>query len=125
MKKVFIVLFTLLGIVAHNNKAQAQDVHKIAPTMYKVLADTLGLRVMEATYKPGDSSTMHKHPDFAMYVLSGGTVELTNSNGVKQVVEFATGMGVVLPGESHTAKNIGQTVLKLIVVEARRPKQVQ
>lgn len=121
MKK-FIVLFVLMGIAAHNNKALSQEVHQVAPTMYKVLADTLGLRIMEATYKPGDSSALHKHPDFAMYVLAGGTVELTSSQGIKQVVEFATGMGVVLPGESHTAKNIGKSVLKLIVVEARRPK---
>ncbi len=55
-------------------------------------------------------------------MLSGGTVELTNSKGIKQVVPFVTGMGVVLPGESHTAKNIGETTLKLIVVEVRRPR---
>ena len=121
MKKVLFVVFMVCGMMADSNNIQAQEVHKIAPTMYKVLADTLGLRVMEATYKPGESSSMHAHPDFAMYVLSGGTVELQNSEGKKQVVEFTTGMGVVLPGESHTAKNIGKTVLKLVVVEARRP----
>ncbi|MGI8601016.1 MAG: hypothetical protein ACR2KB_17310 [Chitinophagaceae bacterium] len=57
-----------------------------------------------------------------MYVLSGGTVELTNTKGEKQVVPFTTGMGIVLPGESHTAKNISETTLKLIVVEVRRPR---
>lgn len=122
MKKLLIVLIASTGIAAYSNKTQAQEVHKIAPTMYKVLSDTLGLRVMEATYRPGESSELHKHPDFAMYVLSGGTVEITSPEGKKQVVEFPTGMGVVLPGESHTAKNVGNTVLKLVVIEARRPK---
>jgi quercetin dioxygenase-like cupin family protein len=116
-------LFAIVCLIVLSQTAFSQDVHKIAPTMYKVLSDTLGIRVMEATYKPGESAAMHLHPDFALYVLSGGTVELTNTKGVKQVVPFTTGMGVVLPGESHTAKNIGETTLKLLVVEVRRPKE--
>ncbi|MBA2328226.1 MAG: cupin domain-containing protein [Flavisolibacter sp.] len=122
MKKIIAPLFTIICAIVLNQTALSQDVHKIAPTMYKVLSDTLGIKVMEATYLPGESSSMHLHPDFALYVISGGTVELTNTKGEKQVVPFTTGMGIVLPGESHTAKNIGETTLKLIVVEVRRPR---
>ncbi|CAN5497737.1 hypothetical protein BH23BAC1_BH23BAC1_48890 [soil metagenome] len=111
----------MLFIVVVQPKSFAQDVHTIAPTMYKVLADTLGIRVMEATYKPGQSSAMHSHPDFAMYVLEGGNIEISGKTGSKQVVEFKTGMGVVLPADSHMAKNVGKTTVKLVVTEIRRP----
>ena len=102
--------------------AAAQDVYKVAPAMYKVLSDTLGIRMLEATYKPGDMSALHLHPDFALYVLEGGKVEVASKTGSKQVVDFKTGMGVVLPTDAHTAKNIGTTTLRLVVVEVSRPR---
>jgi quercetin dioxygenase-like cupin family protein len=98
------------------------SVTTIAPDLYKQLADTLGIRVLEATYKPGDSTLVHAHPDFAMYVLDGSMVELTLTNGTKQNIEFQKGMGIVLPAESHSAKNIGKTTLRLVVVEVDRPR---
>jgi quercetin dioxygenase-like cupin family protein len=100
----------------------SRGVTVISPDLYKALADTFGIRVLEATYKPGDSSILHAHPDFAMYVLEGSTVELTSVDGNKQNIEFKKGMGVVLPAESHSAKNIGKTTLKLVVVEVNRPR---
>src|SRR5437667_9552612 len=52
----------------------AMDAVKVAPELYKVLTDSLGIRMVEATYKPGDSSAMHYHPDYAIYVAQGGNV---------------------------------------------------
>src|SRR5450432_343757 len=45
----------------------AKDAVKVAPNLYKVVSDTMGLRIVEATYKPGDSSAMHSHPDYVIY----------------------------------------------------------
>ncbi len=42
-----------------------KGVPKISPNLYKQLADTLIVGVVVGTYKPGDSSIMHAHPDFA------------------------------------------------------------
>lgn len=98
----------------------ALDITKVAPDMYKLLHDTLNMRVLEATYKPGDSSAVHAHPDFAMYVLEGGTVRITGQDGKSQDVEFKKGAGMVLPADTHSAKNIGKTTLKLVVVEVSR-----
>ena len=78
--------------------------------------------MIEGIYEPGDSSIMHAHPDFALYVLEGGTVELTMADGAKQNIEFKKDMAVVLPAATHSAKNIGKTRLKLIVVEVNRPR---
>ena len=101
----------------------SKGVTKISPDLYKQLADTLNVRVVLGTYKPGDSSIMHAHPDFALYVLDGSSVELTGEDGNKQIIEFKKDMAVVLPAATHSAKNIGKTTLRLIVVEVNRPRE--
>lgn len=100
----------------------SRSVTTISPNLYKKLADTLNIKMIEGIYEPGDSSIMHAHPDFALYVLEGGTVELTMADGAKQNIEFKKDMAVVLPAATHSAKNIGKTRLKLIVVEVNRPR---
>ena len=99
-----------------------RSVTRVSPRMYKKLADTLGIKVLQATYKPGDSSILHAHPDFVLYVLEGGTIELTAEDGKKQKVEFKKDMAVVLPATTHSAKNIGKTTLRAVVMEVDRPR---
>ena len=101
----------------------SKSVTVISPKLYRHLADTLGIRMLEGIYKPGDSSIMHNHPDFALYVLEGGLVELTAKDGAKQNIEFKKDMAVVMPADVHSAKNIGNTTLKLVVVEVDRPRE--
>ena len=43
------------------------DAVAAAPNFYKVLSDTMGIRIVEVTYKPGDSSVWHSNPDYAIY----------------------------------------------------------
>jgi len=100
----------------------SRSVTTISPNLYKQLSDTLNIRMLQGTYEPGDSSIMHGHPDFALYVLEGSTVELTAADGSKQNVDFKKDMAVVLPAATHSAKNIGKGTLRLIVVEVNRPR---
>ncbi|MCY7292972.1 MAG: cupin domain-containing protein [Ferruginibacter sp.] len=100
----------------------SRSVTNISPVLYKALADTLNMRILEGTYKPGDSSIMHGHPDFALYVLEGSNVELTSIDGIKQNVDFKKGMAVIMPATTHSAKNIGKSTLRLVVVEVNRPR---
>lgn len=100
----------------------SRSVTTISPDLYKQLFDTLNIKILKGTYKPGDSSIIHAHPDFALYVLEGSTVELTSVDGNKQNIEFKKDMAVVLPAATHSAKNIGKTTLRLIVVEVNRPR---
>jgi quercetin dioxygenase-like cupin family protein len=98
----------------------ATDAAKVAPALYKLKKDTLGLRVLEINYKPGQSSAMHSHGDQALYVTEGGKGEFTGKDGTKNVMEFKKGMSMVVPGDTHTVKNIGTTTLKGILVEINR-----
>jgi len=98
----------------------ASDASKVAPGLYKVKADSLGIRVLEVNYKPGQSSPMHSHPEAALYVLDDGKGEFTDKDGKKNVIEFKKGMAMIRPAESHSVKNVGKTTLKAILVEVNR-----
>jgi quercetin dioxygenase-like cupin family protein len=101
---------------------RSKSVTTISPALYNQLTDTLNIRMISGVYKPGDSSIMHAHPDFAMYVMEGGIVELTGEDGSKQNIEFKKDMAVIMPASTHSAKNVGKTTLRLLVVEVNRPR---
>jgi len=99
------------------------DAIKAAPDLYKVLNDTMGIRILEATYKPGDSSALHSHPDYAIYAVSGGMATFYGKDGTKMENEMKTGMTNIRPAEIHAVKNTGKTTIKVILVEVNRRGQ--
>lgn len=103
-----------------SEKPGAMDAVKVAPGLYKVLADSLGIRMLDATYKPGDSSAMHSHPENAMYVLEGGSSIFTDNSGKETRADLKTGMSAISPAETHSVKNIGKNTTKVILVEINR-----
>jgi quercetin dioxygenase-like cupin family protein len=99
----------------------ARDAAKVAGNEYKVAADTMGIRVLNINYKPGETAPMHSHPDQALYVIDGSKGEFTDKDGKKMAMEFKKGMAMILPGATHSVKNTGTTALKAILVEVSRP----
>ena len=116
--KVILVEVNRSGAMGTNDPAT--DAAKVAPEVYKVKNDTMGIRVLEISAKPGGSVAMHAHPDGAIYVIDGGTTEFTLKDGTKRVTELKTGMAMVLPAEAHSAHNTGKTTLHAILVEVNR-----
>jgi quercetin dioxygenase-like cupin family protein len=98
----------------------SMDPVTVAPGVYKVLADTMNIRIVEITVKPGESVPLHSHPDYAEYVIEGGKAELTAKDGTKQTVELKAGAGVITPAETHTGKNAGTTTIRIIATEVFR-----
>ena len=76
--------------------------------------------MFEITIAPGTSIPMHSHPDHAVYIIEGGTLAVTDGKGMKSTMELKTGMGLILPGEQHSAVNSGQTTIKGVMVEVNR-----
>ena len=103
--------------------AQDMDATKIAPGLYTVAKDTMGIRVLNIVYKPGDSSAMHSHPDNALYVIDGGKTQFTAQDGSKQVVELKSGFMNIGGAEMHSVKNVGKTTVRAILVEVNRPNK--
>ena len=104
-------------------KSQDLDATKIAPGLYTVAKDTMGIRVLNILYKPGDSSAMHSHPDNALYVIDGGKTQFTAQDGSKQVVEFKSGTMMIGGSETHSVKNVGNSTVRGILVEVNRPNR--
>ena len=100
----------------------AMDPVKVEAAFIKMFSDTLGVKLYEASFKPGDSVEFHTHPDNIVYVVEGSTAEMTQKGGTVQVVEFKTGMGMVGGSVTHKGKNIGTTNLRLVVADIYRPR---
>jgi quercetin dioxygenase-like cupin family protein len=100
--------------------ADPMDATKVAPAQYKSLADSMGIRIVEVNYKPGESSAMHAHPDLGFYVVNSSKIEFTKKDGSKQVVDLPAGAMAVMPAEAHSVKNVGNTAFKGILVEVHR-----
>lgn len=101
----------------------AMDAAKVARNLYKMIKDTMNIRVLIASYKPGASSAMHAHPDNAIYIIEGGNGEFTGKDGKKQTLEMSKGMAMVMPAQVHSVKNTGKGNLKVLIVEVNRPAQ--
>jgi len=99
------------------------DAAKVAPGVYTVVKDTMGIRVLDVSFKPGDSAVMHTHPDNALYIIDGGKAEFTAKDGSKRDVDMKSGMSMISGGETHSVKNTGKTTLKAILVEVNRPNK--
>ncbi|MBS1934435.1 MAG: cupin domain-containing protein [Bacteroidetes bacterium] len=103
--------------------ADPLDATKVASKEYKLAKDSLGIRIINVTYKPGEVSAMHSHPDLAMYVLSASKAEFTGKDGKKQVHDLKPGMAMIVPADTHSVKNVGSTTAKVLLVEINRPQK--
>jgi beta-alanine degradation protein BauB len=101
----------------------AMDPVKVEAAFIKLLADTLGVKLYEGVYKPGDYVDFHTHPDNIVYVLEGAEVELKMKDGTTNMVEFKKGMGVVGGPVTHSGKIVGNNTLRLVVADIYRPRK--
>jgi quercetin dioxygenase-like cupin family protein len=89
----------------------------------RVFSDTLNVQLYEFTMKPGDSVGLHQHLDHAVYVLEGGKL-MVYINGTDPVVmDLQAGVGFVGGPLTDSAKNIGETNIKLLLTEIHRPRE--
>ena len=136
---IFLALLMAIAFIACNEPAKkdepakseaasmtaidpAMDPVKVEADFVKVLADTLNVKLYEITLNPGDSTALHTHPDYTLYVLQGGTLTIYPKDGEPKVNELQTGMGVIFPTTTHSGKNTGTTIVKLLVADIYRPR---
>src|SRR4030042_4652361 len=98
---------------------KSRDPMKVAKNVYKFIMENDRVRVLEASFKPGDKAIMHDHPDHLVYVLSDGKMNL-KSSGKTDVLDLKKGQVVFLKAQSHEAENTGKTDLHLLVVELKK-----
>jgi quercetin dioxygenase-like cupin family protein len=120
MKRVLVAaVFVCLALVLTAGTAMAQDPLTVGPNIYHKIFENARVRMMEVMFAPGDSIAFHAHPDHAVYVVNGGTLRVTESNGTSMVAELKPGQPLWFDATTHAAKNIGTTPMKLLVVELK------
>ena len=90
-----------------------------ASNVYNLLNENDRVRVLQVIFKPGDIAKMHHHPDHAVYAVTGGRLSLT-SEGKTQEIDIKPESVMFLDAQDHEAKNIGNTTIKLVVMELKK-----
>ena len=94
---------------------------EVSPDVYKVLLDNEDVKVLEVTFEPGQSDNMHDHYPATFYLLQGGKAQVTMPDGTVNEREIPSGFtGHQLEKVRHQVKNIGDSTIKLILVERKR-----
>ena len=97
----------------------AEDAAKVAPHVYKVVFENERARVLEVRMKPGESTSIHSHPDYVVYLLSGGKVRFTSPSGESGEVELPAGASMWRKAEEHATENIGTTEVHALFFEPK------
>ena len=117
----------LVEVSRPNNAGAAiaadMDPMKVSADMHKLIKDTMNIRAMIFTAKPGQSTAKHSHPDHAIYVIQGGKGEFTAQDGTKQVRDLPNGTVLINAATTHSFKNVGNNTIKVLVVEVKRTAQ--
>lgn len=97
----------------------AEDAAKVAPQVYKVLFENERARMLEVRMKPGESTAMHSHPDYLVYLLSEGKVRFTSPSGEIGEVELPSGTVMWREAEEHATDNVGATEVHALFFEPK------
>ena len=94
---------------------------EVSPDVYKVLLDNDEVKVTEVTFKPGQGDEMHQHGVMSIYGIKGGILQNTSPDGTVREMEVADGfVGHRNTVTTHQMKNIGDTTVKVILVEHKK-----
>jgi quercetin dioxygenase-like cupin family protein len=97
-----------------------QDPLTVNANMIALKLENSRVRVMEATLKPGDVEKIHSHPAYVIYVIEGGKFRMHAPDGsVLREGEFKTGDVLYSEPITHWAENIGNTTIRLELVELK------
>ena len=95
----------------------------VSPEVYKIKAENDQWRVMEATWQPGQEDNFHYHPaDRVSIIQTDCNLRLTKPDGTFVDKSPKAGKATVRTGKptaSHKAKNIGDKVCTIIIVELK------
>ena len=98
----------------------ADDAVTTNADLYRVVMENDRVRVLEYRDKPGDRTTMHRHPDSVMITLSSFRRRLADSERSVEV-ELERGLARWLGAQEHWGENIGETETHVVFVELKEP----
>ena len=122
MKRFHVLLFILFvaGLVRGDaSVTREQDPLVVNASTIALKLENSRVRVLEATIKPGDKEKTHSHPAYVIYVIAGGKFRNHAQDGTVTDGEFKTGDVIYREPVTHWAENIGDTTIRLELVELK------
>ena len=115
------IMFELKGpqILQTDKQQPGDDPVVVAGKTHKKLLDNERVRVIEFRLKPKEETPMHHHRDGVFYILKGGTISETLSDGTSHEVKLGDRDVKWMDAKSHKVKNTGRTEVKMIIVELK------
>ena len=99
--------------------ARWPDPAKVASDVYTLVQENDRVRIFNVTFKPGQKTVMHGHPDHVVHVVTPYTLRLTLPDGKTQEVPLKAGQVIWMPAGQHAAENIGKTEGRALVIEMK------
>ena len=122
MRRIYIVTLLLLacGLLRSDVAlTRSQDPLVVNASTIALKLENSRVRVLEATLKPGDKEKTHSHPAYVIYVIQGGKYRNHAADGKVTDGEFRTGDVIYREPITHWAENIGDTTIRLELVELK------
>lgn len=122
MKRLLVLVLVLLvtGIARSDaSVTREQDPLIVNSKTIALKLQNERVRVLEATIKPGDKEQTHSHPAYVVYVIEGGKFRNHATDGTVTDGEFKTGDVIYRGPVTHWAENIGDTTIRLVLVELK------
>ena len=121
MKRMYLLLVLLaIGFLRSDVAVtRAQDPLVVNSKTIALKLENSRVRVLEATLKPGDKEKTHSHPAYVIYVIAGGKVRTHGTDGSVVDAEFKTGDVIYREPVTHWAENVGDTTIRLELVELK------
>ena len=123
MKRLLVLVLVLLvtGIARSDaSVTRTQDPLVVNSKTIAMKLENPRVRVLEATLKPGDKEQTHSHPAYIIYVIEGGKFRNHATDGTISDGEFKTGDVIYRDPITHWAENIGNTTIRLVLVELKK-----
>lgn len=123
MKRLLVLVLVLLvtGIARSDaSVTRTQDPLVVNSKTIALKLENPRVRVLEATLKPGDKEQTHSHPAYLIYVIEGGKFRNHATDGTITGGEFKTGDVIYRDAVTHWAENIGDTTIRLVLVELKK-----
>lgn len=115
------VAVTVASVLAAHAFAQSVPLSwQASPDVYKVVAESDTVRVIEVTWAPGQRDQAHGHPAAASYFLTDCRLRFFMPDGSTRDTEPRAGYAATqAPIPSHSVQNIGPSACKLVMFEPK------
>ena len=106
-------------VLAIQTEALGQDPAVVDAKHYTIEFENDQVRVLRISYRPGEESVMHEHPNGVAVFLTDGDTEMKLADGTTIEDTSKSGAAIWSSAGKHLPKNIGDNKSELILVELK------